>query len=133
MISKVASPKAPTILWASFGPDAADHAGAEIFLDAFGRRRRRRLEQIGLELKAMRAIGEPDADGVDEFAGRDRSRMADDRDEIAPPARLHLQDREAILLVVKGHPLDRADERFTGRSGVGGGLQGSLPLLEVEG
>ena len=79
MISKVASPKAPTILCGELGADAANHAGAEIFLDAFGRRRRGRLEKIGLELKAMRAIGEPDADGVDEFAGRDRSRMADDR------------------------------------------------------
>ena len=114
------------------GTDAAHHAGAEIFLDALGRRRRRRLQQIGLELQAVRAIGDPDADGVDEFAGRDRRRMADDGDEIAPPARLHLQDREAVLLVVKRHPLDGADERFTGRSGEGGGLQDAMPLLEVD-
>ena len=116
-----------------FGTDAANHARAEIFLDAFGRRRWSRLEKIRLELQAMRAIGDPDADGVDEFAGRDRSRMPNDRDEITPPARLHLEDCEAILLIVKGHPLDRADERLTGRSGLSGGLQGSLPLLEVEG
>lgn len=80
----------------------------------------------------MRAIGEPDAHSMNEFARRDRRRMADDHDEIALPARLHLQDREAILLVVKGHPLDGADERFTGRSSVGGGLQDSMPLLEAD-
>jgi hypothetical protein len=113
------------------GTDASDHPGAEVFLDAFSRRRRGRLEHIGLELKAMRAIGEPDAHGMNEFARRDRSRMPDDRDEIAPPARFHLQDREAILLIMKSHPLDGADERFTRRSGVAGGLQNSMPFLDV--
>ena len=65
-----------------------------------------RLQRIGLELQAMRAIGEPDADGVDEFAGGDESGMAHDGDKIAPPARLHFEDREAVLLVVKRHTLD---------------------------
>ena len=132
MISNVASPKAPTILLASVGTDAAHHAGAEVFLDALGRGRRGRLQRIGLELQAMRAIGEPDADGMDEFAGRDESGMADDGDKIAPPARLHLQDGETIFLVVKRHPLDGADERFTGGSGGGGGLQETMPLLVVD-
>ena len=98
------------------GADAAHHAGAEIFLDALRRRRRRGLQKIGLELKAVGAIGDPDADGVDEFARRDRGGMPDDRDEVALAARLHLQDGEAVVLIVKRHPLDRADERFT-RSG----------------
>jgi len=56
---------------------------------------------------------------VNELAGRDESGMADDGDKIAPPTRLHLQDREAILLIVKRHPLDGADERFTGGSVMG--------------
>ena len=98
--------------------DAANHARAEIFLDAFRRRRRRGLEQVRLELKPMRAIRDPDADGVDELAGRDRRDMTDDRHEIALAARLHLQDGETIVLVVKGHPLDGADERFSGRRSV---------------
>jgi hypothetical protein len=70
-------------------------------------------------LQAVRAIGEPYADSVNELAGRDESGMADDGDKIAPPTRLHLQDREAILLIVKRHPLDGADERFTGGSVMG--------------
>ena len=110
--------------------DAAHHAGAKVFLDALGRRRRGCLQRIGFELQAMCAIGEPDADGMDKFSGGDESGMADDRDEIAAPARLDLQDRKAILLVVKGHPLDGADERFTGGSGLGGGLQYAGPLLK---
>ena len=60
----------------------------------------------------MRPVGEPDADGLDELAGRDRRRMADDGDEVAVAARLHLQDGEAVVLVVEGDPLDRTDESF---------------------
>jgi hypothetical protein len=42
--------------------------------------------------------------------------MPDDRNEVTFATRLHLQDREAIFLIVKSHSFDRADERFT-RSG----------------
>ena len=97
------------------GADAAHHAGAEIFLDPLRRRRRRGLEEVRLELEPVRAVGDPDADGVDEFARRDRRGMADDGDEVALAARLHLQDGEAVVLIVKGHALDRADERLSGR------------------
>jgi len=54
-----------------FWTDAAHHAGAEISLDALRRRRRRGLQQLGLELQAVGAIGESDADSVDELAGGD--------------------------------------------------------------
>jgi hypothetical protein len=67
---------------------------------------------------------------MDEFAGRDKGGVSDQRDEFAPPARLHLQDGESILLIVKRHPLNRAGEGFTRRIGVGGDLQGILPLLK---
>ena len=97
------------------GADAAHHAGAEIFFDSLRRRRRRGLEEVRLELEAVRAVGDPDPDGVDEFARRDRRRVADDRDEVALAARLHLQDGEAVVLIVEGHALDRADERLSGR------------------
>jgi hypothetical protein len=62
----------------------------------------------------VRAIGRPDADRVDEFSGRDRRGVADHGDEVALAPGLHLEDREAAVLVVKRHPLNRADERFAG-------------------
>ena len=59
-----------------------------------------------LELQPVGSVGDPDADGVDELARRDRRRMADHGDEVAMAARLHLQDGESAVLVVKGHALD---------------------------
>jgi hypothetical protein len=47
--------------------------------------RRDCFERIGLELQTMRANDEPDADGVDEFACRNESGMADDDDETNHP------------------------------------------------
>ena len=44
-----------------FGTDPAHHARAEITSGALDRRRRGRLQRVGLELQAMRAIGEPQA------------------------------------------------------------------------
>src|SRR5271166_958984 len=41
--------------------------------------------------RAALPIREPD-DDIDEFAARDRRRVADDRDETAPPARLQLPE-----------------------------------------
>ena len=93
--------------------------------------RRGYFERIGLESQTMRAIDEPDADGVDEFAGQNESGMADDDDdEIAPPARLYFQHREAVLLIVKSHSFDGADKRFAGGSGKGE-LQEARPWLEL--
>src|SRR5208283_1395075 len=90
MTSKVFSPKAATIPLGQHGTDAAHHAGAEVSFDSFRRRRRRGLEEIRLELETVRSVGDPDADGVDEFSRRDRSHMPDDGNEVAFPARLHL-------------------------------------------
>jgi hypothetical protein len=67
----------------------------------------------------VRAVGDPDADGVDEVAGGDRGDMPHDRDQISLAPGLHLQDREAVVLVVEGHPLDGPDEGFLGRGRVG--------------
>ena len=98
------------------GTDAANHSRAEIFLDALGGGRRGGFEKVGFELQPVGAIGRPNADGVYELSRRYRGGMPDDRDEVTFTARLHLQDGEAIFLIVKSHPFDRADERFT-RSG----------------
>ncbi len=99
--------------------DAANHSRAEIFLDAFSRGRRGGFEKVGFELQPVGAIGRPNADGVYELSRRYRRGVPDDRDEVALTARLHLQDGEAIFLIVKCHPFDRADERFTQTGRVG--------------
>ena len=58
----------------------------------------------------MGPIVDPPAARLDELAGADRCRMADDGDQIALAARLHPQDAEAAVLVVEGDPLDEAGE-----------------------
>ena len=68
-----------------------------------------------LELQPVASISDPGADGVDVLPRGDRRHMPDDGNEVAFPARLHLEDGKAIAVVVEGHPLDRADERFPGR------------------
>lgn len=47
------------------------------------------------------------------------------------PARLHLQDREAVTLVMKRHPLDRAGERFTRWGNRSNGLQDLSPSQDA--
>lgn len=78
----------------------------------------------------MGSIGDPDAGGVDELPGRDRRDMADDWHQVALAARLHLQDGEAVVFVMKRHSLDRTDERVSGRGSVEGGLQAGGPEQE---
>ena len=116
IISKVPDPERVDNSLRQLGTDAANHSRAEIFLDALGGGRRGGFEKVGFELQPVGAIGRPNADGVYELSRRYRGGMPDDRDEVALAARLHLQDGEAIFLIVKSHPFDRADERFT-RSG----------------
>jgi hypothetical protein len=67
----------------------------------------------------MRPIRHPDTDGVDELAGGDRCRMADQRNQLPPAARLDLEDREAGVRVVEGHTLDAAHQRLAIRPRVG--------------
>ena len=71
----------------------------------------------------MAPVRDPDADGVNELAGRDRRDVTDDRHEITLAARFHLQHGKSIVIVVEGHPLDGPDERFSGRGSVDRGLQ----------
>ena len=106
---------------------AAHHAGTEVFLNPLGRRRRRGLEEIRLELQPVGSVRDPDADGVDEFARRNRRGVADDRHKVALPPSLHFQNGETAVLIVERHPLDRADERVFGRRCIEGRLQRSKP------
>ncbi len=46
------------------------------------------------------------------FPGGNRRDMADDRNQVPAAARLDLQDGKAIVLIVEGYALDRADKRF---------------------
>src|SRR6267142_1243571 len=82
-------------------PDATDHAGAEVLLDPFDRRWRCGLEERGLELDAVGAVVDPVAARLDELAGRDHRRVAEDGDQVALAARLDPQHAEPILLVVE--------------------------------
>lgn len=108
--------------------DAPDHAGAEIAGHALHRRGRRGLQQVRLELQAVRSIREPDSDSVDVLTGGDRSRMSDEGDQVPPASRLDLEDREAGVRVVERHPLDAADQRFAIRSALAVRVAANGPL-----
>ena len=57
--------------------------GAEILLDALGGRWRHRLEKQGSELDAMRAVVLPRPARLDELAGGNHRRVAENGDQIA--------------------------------------------------
>ena len=93
-------------------PDAADHPGAEIFLDPLDRGRRRRLEERRLELDAVGAVVDPASARLDELAGRDHRSVAKNCDQIALPAGLHLQNAEPVLVVMEGDALDQTGQNL---------------------
>ncbi len=97
--------------------DAADHARAEVALDALDRRRRRCLEEVGSELQAVRAVVGPGTGSLNPFAGRDHRSVTDDGDEVALPARLQAQHAEAVFLVMERHALDQPGEVLRRRPG----------------
>jgi hypothetical protein len=120
-------------------PDATDHAGAEIFLDALDRCRRRSLEERGFELDAVRAVVDPGPARLDELAGGDHRGMPDQGDEIALTACFDSQHAEAVVGVVEGDTVDqsrqnlrRAHRRYLRHSrddGCGAGETPELPFL----
>jgi len=92
--------------------DTLDHAGAEVFLDAFQRGGWHDLQLGGLELQAMGAIIDPDAQAFDVLARRHRSRRSGHGDQVPLPADLDAQHTKAAGLAVEGHALDRALQAF---------------------
>jgi hypothetical protein len=54
----------------------------------------------------MRTVIDPGPARLDELTGRDHRGMADDGDEIALAPSFDPHNAEAILGVVKGHPVD---------------------------
>ena len=105
----------PTICSRSTSDWARGVAGGEVLLDALGRGRRRRAEEIGAKLYAVRPVVDPPPARLHEFAGANRRRVADDRDQIAMAARLDTQHAEPAVLVVKGDALDETGEVFAVR------------------
>src|SRR5262249_20416334 len=95
--------------------DAADHAGAEIFLDPLDCRRCRGLKERGPELDTVSPIVDPGPARLDELAGRDYRGMAEDGDDIPLTAGFDPQDAEAVLVVVERDALDEAGQDL-GRS-----------------
>jgi hypothetical protein len=89
-----------------------DHSGAEIFFDSLCRGGRHRFQKPRAELDAMRAIIVPLVARLDELAGGDPRGMTDDGDGFTLAARLHAQNAEAVVFVMKCYTLDEAGEDF---------------------
>ena len=88
MTSNTCSPKARTSFLRVDRTDAADHPGPEVLLDPVDRGRRRRAQEVRLELLAMGAVVDPFTGGRHPLARRDHRGVADDRDQVAVAARL---------------------------------------------
>jgi len=91
---------------------AIDHAAAEMFLDAFFRRRRGAGQHLGAELKAELLVLHPAALRRHPFTGADGWQRTDDRDLIAVALGFNFEHRETVFLVEKGYALDQPGEAF---------------------
>jgi hypothetical protein len=100
--------------------DAADHAGAEILLDALGGGGLGGPEEACPELQAVGAVVGPAARELHPLAGRDGGGVPHHRDQIALPAGLDPQHAEAVLGIVVGDALDQPGQRLGGQAAVGG-------------
>ena len=92
--------------------NAPDHAGAEVFLDAFQRRGGGDLQETRAELQAVSPVVGPFPRGGDPFAGRDHRGVAHRGDEITLAAGLDAQHAEAVFRVVERYPLDEAGKHL---------------------
>jgi hypothetical protein len=75
------------------------------FLDPLDRRCRG-LEERGSELDTVRAVVDPAPAGLDVFASRDHSGVANEGDEITLASRLNPQNAEAVLGVMERDAVD---------------------------
>ena len=91
-------------------PNPFDHAGAEIFLDAFEGRRIDLLPVIDLKLQAVARMAFPYTGHFDLFAFGDRKNRPDDRD---PGAAFFIETRHGVMGVrmLVGNPADGALNR----------------------
>ena len=95
------------------GADAADHAGAEVFLDAVDRRRRRGAHEALLELLTVGPVVDPFARRGDPFAGGDGGGVPHHRDQIAMAARLDAENAEAVVAIVVGDAFNQTRDHFS--------------------
>ena len=93
-------------------PDAVDHAGAKVFLDAVDRRWLRGAHEARLELLAVGAVVDPFPRCRDPLPGRNDGGVPDDRHKIAMAPGLDAQNAESIIGVVERHPLDEASQNL---------------------
>jgi hypothetical protein len=77
--------------------NAADHARAQVLLDAFGRSRGGGLQEPGLELLSVGAVVRPIAGSRNPLAGGNDGGMANDGDKIAVAACLDPNDAKSIV------------------------------------
>src|SRR5262249_22226548 len=105
-------------------PDATDHPGTKVLLDALDRRRCRRFEERGSELDTVGAVVDPDSARLDELAGRDHRCVTEDGDQVALATGFDAQHAEPVLFVMEGDALDEPGQDLGWRAG-GSGLAAS--------
>jgi hypothetical protein len=91
-------------------PDLSDQTRAEVARDVFKIGRPLHLGRPWDETGAVASIDLPAALKHQHFARLDRWQRADHRDRLAPPAETQLDDAKAVLRVVEGDAIDRADQ-----------------------
>src|SRR5262249_28112274 len=94
------------------GPDAFDHARAQILLDPLRGARRHDGDGPRLELPPVGAVLHPAPLAVEVLAGSHLGHRPYDRHEIALTRHFDPQHTEAILYAVKGDPLNDSGEPF---------------------
>src|SRR5450830_44710 len=96
-------------------PDAADHSGTEIFLDAIDGRRRGCADEARFELLVMGVVIDPFAGYRNPLADRDDGSVTDDCDKIAMATGLCPQNTKAVIAIMKGDTLYKASQNFLAR------------------
>ena len=94
------------------GSDAFDQPAAEILFDALARGGSLRREAFGAELQPVFRVAHPIALGQQPLAAVHRGERPQDGHQVALPAHVDAQDREAVLFVEERHPLDLAFDGF---------------------
>lgn len=94
------------------GADPPDHARSQIFLDAFGCRRRTHAQELCPKLETMVAIIGPGSGGLNRFTRRYHRSLTDEGDQVPLPSYLHAQHAEAAVGIMEGDALNQAAQLF---------------------
>ncbi len=93
-------------------PDAFDESGAQLPLHSFGAAGMGSANRVSFELLSMVTVYDPTTFGFNVFARYREREMSHERDEVMLILDGGLEDREAVVGVVKCHAFDAADEGF---------------------